>query len=388
MNFLFESITAIISKYNGEVPLAGYLKKYFKEHPKLGSRDRRSITEAVYIYYRCVAFYQPKQDILNTIYQGINIIGSENKYLKDSFERIKEKLLPVQEFKIQNWPYFNTGNISLSDGIALEEWLNNLCKQPDLFIRIRIKKEQAIEKLNAAHFDFQEIKIADGFENAIALKNAIKLDSVFKPNEFVVQDWASQSSIATVMSFVENQLDSSSKLTLWDVCAGAGGKSIFWKEKRASDFLLTTDIRPSAIKNLRERFATYNIQHFQATTADVIHTDELNKKLKKQAFDVVVCDVPCSGSGTWARTPEDFYFFKAESLKEFAQRQYALAFEAQKHLKKSGVFAYITCSVFKEENEQVVNKLLATTSLKLHSQTLINGTMHNADAMFVALFQF
>ena len=388
MNFLFASISTIISNFKGEMPLANYLKKYFKLHPKLGSRDRKSITEAVYTYYRYAGFFNPEQDTLNTIHQGMEIGDSENNYLKDNYEKIKETLLPKQEFKIEHWKYFSSFSNALSKGIEMEGWLNSMATQPNLFVRIRLNTENAIQKLTEAKFNFQIISDLENKVDCYSFKNATKLDAVLKPNEFVVQDWSSQRSIAILRNLVDARFGQTSKLTVWDVCAGAGGKSIFWKEKRAADFLMATDIRLSALKNLKERFSTYNMEHFQALGIDVTNRSELSKKLKKQRFDVVICDVPCSGSGTWARTPEDFYFFNPESLAAYAEKQYNIAFEAQRQLKETGYFAYITCSIFKAENEEVVSKLLATTNLKLVEQKLINGIEQKSDSMFVAIFQF
>jgi len=386
MNFLFASIDAIISNYKGEIPLAAYLKKYFKQHPKLGSRDRKSITEAVFVYYRCVAFSETKTPTLNTVYRGMQICKSENNYLKDAFEKVKNELEQPTDFSIQNWPYYIAFTNRFSAGIQQDEWLKTLFSQSDLFIRVRTDKAEVKQKLKTANLEYQEIRTGDTAVDCFSFKNSTKVDSVLAPKEFVVQDWASQSSMSVLMDYVKDNFYAKTKATVWDVCAGAGGKSIFWKDQRPDDFLLATDIRDGILKNLKERFSIYGIQHFQSLAVDVENSKELSQKQKNQSFDVIICDAPCSGSGTWARTPEQFYFFKPEVLAGFAEKQYNIAFEAQKYLKQNSVLAYITCSVFKDENEQVVQRLVENTSLKLIRQQLINGISHKADSLFVALF--
>jgi 16S rRNA (cytosine967-C5)-methyltransferase len=110
--------------------------------------------------------------------------------------------------------------------------------------------------------------------------------------------------------------------------------------------------------------------------------------LANRRFDHIIADVPCSGSGTWARTPEQLYYFDAASLHSFSQRQKEIAHNALRYLRANGgTFTYITCSVFAEENERVVADILEkNSSIKLVQQKLINGVASGADSMFVAVF--
>ncbi|MGI8893531.1 MAG: hypothetical protein ACR2GN_08720, partial [Bacteroidia bacterium] len=109
--------------------------------------------------------------------------------------------------------------------------------------------------------------------------------------------------------------------------------------------------------------------------------------LKDKLFDGIICDVPCSGSGTWARTPEDISCFKEDEIKNYLEKQKAIVINAAAHLTKSGKLIYITCSVFKEENENMVNYIVNNTSLQMQEMKLIDGTELRADSLFVASFQ-
>jgi 16S rRNA (cytosine967-C5)-methyltransferase len=102
---------------------------------------------------------------------------------------------------------------------------------------------------------------------------------------------------------------------------------------------------------------------------------------------LVVCDVPCSGSGTWARTPEQFHFYKPAMLQKFKELQFPIASNASNYVKQGGHLAYITCSVFQEENEDVVNQLLQSGILNLKHTQIIDGIDNQADCMFVAVFE-
>lgn len=101
-------------------------------------------------------------------------------------------------------------------------------------------------------------------------------------------------------------------------------------------------------------------------------------------FDVIIADVPCSGSGTWGREPENLYFFTREKLENYTQKQFNIASNTLKFLKTGGMFYYITCSVFEEENFGIINKLSQETSIEILNYEYINGYKLRADNMFVA----
>ncbi|TXH57956.1 MAG: hypothetical protein E6Q89_03960 [Bacteroidia bacterium] len=110
----------------------------------------------------------------------------------------------------------------------------------------------------------------------------------------------------------------------------------------------------------------------------------MQKQFKQTTFDHIICDVPCSGSGTWARTPEQLYFFDPNKLEDFSTLQTTIAQNAIPYLKAEGRMLYITCSVFKQENEAVIQKIQPAV---YKDSTLINGISKQADSMFIATLQ-
>jgi 16S rRNA (cytosine967-C5)-methyltransferase len=111
---------------------------------------------------------------------------------------------------------------------------------------------------------------------------------------------------------------------------------------------------------------------------------QLRKALGNQRFDRIICDAPCSGSGTWARTPEQFYFFHPETLASFTALQTTIATNVASYLRPGGTLYYITCSVFVQENEAVTGAVCGKTGLQLVRSRLINGISMRADNMFIA----
>ena len=149
--------------------------------------------------------------------------------------------------------------------------------------------------------------------------------------------------------------------------------------------LTVTDIRASILRSLIERFELYDL------SAEMIAELNVNKKkeldiLEERKFDFIICDVPCTGSGTWARTPEQCYFFEKKEVKNFHRRQLDILNNASSRLKVGGQVLYITCSVFAKENEAVVAAFLEDNmSFKEVKSTYLDGTKKQADTLFVSL---
>jgi 16S rRNA (cytosine967-C5)-methyltransferase len=98
--------------------------------------------------------------------------------------------------------------------------------------------------------------------------------------------------------------------------------------------------------------------------------------------------VPCSGSGTWGRTPEQLSFFQKNKIQEYADLQREIISNVVPHLAVDGYLLYITCSVFKKENEGNVQLIQQKfPSLQLIHQEILIGYDKKADTMFAALFK-
>ncbi len=369
MRYIWQHITAIIEKYDGSIPLAHFLKSYFKQFPILGSRDRKILSALAYSYYRC------SKGIRNWEL-GIGIEEQVTICMKRCGN---EKLLPPKSVvEIPEIPFDLNAlfpfEIALSDGIKKEDWLRSMLVQPDLFIRIRKDKGKLLSMLNSQQIPFTFIT-----DTCISLPNGAKIDTLLPPDSYVVQDASSQQT---------GNWFNPKKNELWyDCCSGAGGKSLLLKDMEPGVRLTITDRRETIIYNLQQRFRQYRHILPIAHVTDVSNKEQLAKALGSKLFDNIICDAPCSGSGTWARTPEQMYFFDPNSLEQFATLQKTIAVNVSGYLKPGGRLIYITCSVFKKENEDVVNEIVKETSLHLESSQLINGIAVKADSMFVAVLR-
>lgn len=262
-----------------------------------------------------------------------------------------------------------------SDGADNTDFMLSHLQQPSLFLRIRPGcTDKVLHILQQAQIPFEQIS-----PTALALPNSAKADSVLEPDSMtVVQDLSSQR-IADMLPFA----DLGKPLMVWDCCAGSGGKSLLVHDTYPDVLITATDRRDQILFNLLQRFRTAGIKNYKAFTAD------LSKPLSKDPgrFDLVVADVPCSGSGTWGRTPEQLVFFDEQKVVEYSALQQEIALRAAASLKPGGHFLYITCSVFRSENEEVVEVLQQRTGMTLQKSGLIAGYAQKADSLFAALLQ-
>ncbi|HET8827901.1 MAG TPA: RsmB/NOP family class I SAM-dependent RNA methyltransferase, partial [Pelobium sp.] len=168
----------------------------------------------------------------------------------------------------------------------------------------------------------------------------------------------------------------------WDCCAASGGKSLLIHDEEPTVKLLVSDNRESILENLRERFSFAGIRDYQRKILDLTQSQDL--LLHDYEFDGIILDAPCSGSGTWGRTPEMITSFTETKLKFYTSLQRRISKNVVKYLKEGKPLIYITCSVFEAENEEQVNWLCKNFDLKVDSQKLIKGYRTKADTLFVA----
>jgi 16S rRNA (cytosine967-C5)-methyltransferase len=373
------SARSIIDQYDGSMPLAAWLKNFFRAEKKFGSRDRKLVTHLCYCYYRLgKAFMETgtEERILLGTYicsQSSNLVLSElkpqwNERVHLSREEKLEELHALPELN-SLFPFRE----NLSPLIDADAYVRSLLVQPDLFLRIRPgKMEVVINKLEKAQITYAL------HNETLALPNGTKIEEVLQlDEEAVVQDAQSQQVLQPLRSVVLTD----ASLTLWDCCAASGGKSILAYDQFSSLKLTVSDVRASILSNLRKRFERAGIRHYASFVADITSPRfQLNK-----TFDIVLCDVPCSGSGTWSRTPEQLSFFRPEQIRQYAELQKKISARASRCVRKGGYFLYITCSVFREENEEVV-AYLEKEGLQLLTMEYLKGYEDKADTLFVALF--
>lgn len=371
----------LVSRYGGEEPFASYIKKHFAQHKKYGSKDRKIISQLCYGYFRLGNAFD-NQPVEDRILLGLFLCTNTSSDLLQEFRPSWNENISLTVS--QKFAYLNANDEfqkvfplhdELSNAINREAYQYSMLEQPLLFLRVRPGKLRIVEqKLKQVNIQFDKIG-----DSCLAMVNSSNVDGIIKLNqEAVIQDLNSQK----VLDILPEDFPGFNDLHVWDCCAASGGKSILLKDKVPAAQLTVSDIRVSILKNLQQRFRLAGIHSYQSFVADLSSPTFSCDQL----FDLIICDAPCSGSGTWGRTPEQLSFFNLEKINHYTHLQKNISLNASKSLKKGGFFLYITCSVFEKENEGIVNYLLEKSSLQLVSYQYYTGFDKKADTLFAALF--
>ena len=389
----FNTAIKIIELYNGAIPFSHFLKQYFSENKKHGSKDRKFIAHACYNYYRLGhalkdLTIQERLKIsiflCNEIAEDWKILYDDkwlqhwNNFLDERIGFIKTKYASFSVNEI--FPFTDV----LSTEIDTTAFIQSHLIQPDVFLRIRNRHTEVIKKLHQNKIPFKEIE-----ESCIIISNATKIESIINiDEEAVIQDYSSQR-VKEFLSVFKSEISNvKTEISVWDCCAGSGGKSILAYDVLQNINLTVSDVRSSIIHNLEKRFAKAKIKNYKFFVADV--TKPVSKALalgSGEGFDLIICDAPCTGSGTWSRTPEQLNFFQSKKIKDYTRLQQGIVSGVINYVKEQGYFLYITCSVFKAENEDMVEFIQNKYQLTLIKSELLKGYNKKADTMFAALFK-
>jgi 16S rRNA (cytosine967-C5)-methyltransferase len=348
----------------------------------MGSRDRRELRELAYRYFRIgrliSALPRERQLLLAAMFfadaaelpdcTGYGDDEIVQQFLKtasfperlDILKNIQPEIKPESLFPLHD---------QISDVFQKEDYFLSLLQQPLVWIKIRPAKEMQVRK------EFREQNIIPSVEEGLRLgfpaESRLNETDSFKKGFFRIQDRSSQ---MTAESF-----DPKAGESWWDCCAGAGGKGLALMEKEPDLHLYASDSRASILENLKERHrqaGTRNLSIFQA---------ELDKPLKQKLpqFDGIIADVPCTGSGTWSRNPENLLYFDQAMLDMLPQKQLSILENAWSFLKKGKPLVYITCSIYSRENEAVINAFSERHKAEIAEQKYLEGYRSGAENMFL-----
>lgn len=158
-----------------------------------------------------------------------------------------------------------------------------------------------------------------------------------------------------------------------DHCAGGGGKTLAMAA-RARLHLFAHDAAAQRLRDLPERAKRAGVR---VTLTDMPEAGA--------PYDLVLIDVPCSGSGSWRRDPAGKWRLTPESLLQLGQVQRAILARAAAMVAPGGVLAYATCSVLAEENESRIVDFLSENQHWEAQQMLRLDLAQGGDGFFLAV---
>jgi 16S rRNA (cytosine967-C5)-methyltransferase len=171
--------------------------------------------------------------------------------------------------------------------------------------------------------------------------------TAFREGRVRIQDEGSQL-VAEIASANLNLDDG----RILDACAAPGGKTLILAERNPQARIVACEASATRLEQLRRRLAAFG-DRVECRLADAARLSE------DASFELVLADVPCSGTGTLGRNPEIRHRLLPEDLARQAERQRGILSAALRAVRVGGRVVYSTCSLEPEENEEVVAAVLA-----------------------------
>jgi 16S rRNA (cytosine967-C5)-methyltransferase len=362
-NALVDALTIILPLTS---PADVGLKYFFREHPKLGHRDRGVIAEAIYAVLRhrrtlehLVPDGKPRNLALLALMrvQGLSqrelaplLRPGEDKWLAEIKASAAGGLPLGIEAELPDWVVTRLeAQLSRDDIIALGRSMMNPAP-----LDLRVNAFKAKRDAVLARFTQEGIKCAATPFSPIGIRLDSKISLAQHP--------------AFIEGFIEVQDEGSQLLGLLmearrgemvvDFCAGAGGKSLLIAAAMASTGrVYAFDISEKRLSNLGPRLKRSGLSNI--TPQRIVGENDARIKRLAGKVDRVLVDAPCTGLGTLRRNPDLKYRQHEAGLAELNQKQAAILASAARLVKPGGRLVYATCSFLREENEMIVDDFLA-----------------------------
>lgn len=345
----YQAVWELISEiFKDKIPADSIINAYVRERKYIGSKDRRFITETVWKIIRNrrklvfdAGSNEPRRVLLTYLQdEDFDLLcGGEyglaplSKEEKEWLKRRNEEVYPAAvEAECPDWLFDKVKDIHLLKAL-------NEPASADLRLN-KGSRARVIEQLQGEGLYFVPTPYSPiGIRSAerVNLNNCV----AYKEGVIEVQDEASQ--LAAILADVRPEHK------IIDYCCGAGGKSLtmaFLMNRQGK--IQIHDINRSRLEAVKERAVRLDVKNL-----------EIIEEVGDRDYDRFVIDAPCSGTGTWRRSPDAKYRLTPETLKELNKTQAALLEKAFNHIRRGGRVVYITCSILRDENEDIIEAFLS-----------------------------
>ncbi len=350
-------------------PADAELSAFFREHKKLGPHDRTFVAEAVFGVLRryrylsvVVPAANPRTLVIAWLIKARGMSGAALELfakpeLIDHIRNAKTDDLPLGvAADLPDWVIEKLQpSMSEADILALGRALQ---LQAPLDVRVNTHKANRDAVLAQLRQEGLAVEATPYSPWGIRFKDhpAINRHPLFLDGSLEVQDEGSQL-LALLLGARRGEM-------VCDFCAGAGGKTLAIGAMMASSGrLYAFDVAEKRLAKMKPRLARSGLSNVMPQ----LLASENDTRVKRLAgkLDRVLVDAPCSGLGTVRRNPDLKFRQTPESIVELAQKQSSILRAAAKLLKPGGRLVYATCSLLPEENEAIVEALLAGGGLSL-----------------------
>ena len=331
--------------FKDKSPADGIINNYLRERKYIGSGDRRFITETVWKiirHRRRLEFEAGSKEARKILLvflkdEDLDLIFGAGEYAPSALSKeekiwiknLKEEVYPVDvESECPEWLFAKIKDVAL---------LKSLNEPASADLRVNSgSREQVLQDLRREGLFFAPTPYSPiGIRSSerVNLNNCI----AYKEGVVEVQDEASQ--LAAILCDVKPEHK------VIDYCAGAGGKSLAIASLlNGKGKIEAHDIDWHRLEQIKPRLERLNIKN-------VVPVRELSGK----DYDRFIIDAPCSGTGTWRRSPDAKFRLTPEKLNELTKIQSQLLEFALENTRVGGRIVYITCSILPDEDENIVS---------------------------------
>lgn len=346
----YQAVLEILTEvFQDKTPADKIINDYLRQKKYIGSKDRRFITDMVWhiIRNRMKLEFDTKSSDARRILLYIN-----KDKLSEIFDDSKYGLSPLTDEE-KTW-LSKENEEPYPDYVEAEcpKWLFEKIKNIAFCKALNQTATIDIRAHNISRTELQQKLSAEGIETSIGAysPHCLKISDRLVLNNcmawqdglFEIQDEASQ--ITSLL------VDAKPEHKIIDYCCGAGGKSLaISNELHNQGEILAYDIDSKRLENIKPRMQRLKVKNISLT--DIIADSDKD-------YDRFVLDAPCSGTGTWRRSPDAKFRLTKEKLYGLTKIQADLLSIAAQKTAKKGRIIYITCSVLKDENEDIIEKFL------------------------------
>jgi 16S rRNA (cytosine967-C5)-methyltransferase len=204
------------------------------------------------------------------------------------------------------------------------------------------------------------------------LKNRKNLESISQSSEYYIQN------ITSAHLIKELSKHTKSPERILDLCAAPGGKILATYDLFPNATYHANDISEKKLALLESNFKKYDVNIHLHTSLGQDFTSE-------EQFDVVIIDAPCSNTGVLNKRPEARWRLDSKSILECIEMQKSLIKNSIQLLKDGGQIWYMTCSILKTENEELVKEVCQEHGLNAKFSKTILPTADGWDGGFAAI---
>jgi 16S rRNA (cytosine967-C5)-methyltransferase len=360
-----EEVLREILRFTG--PADGTLSRYFRDHPRLGSRERGVVAEAVYGLLRNKSVYASfAESGVGAAMRRLTLLGladavgveslgglseEESAWLTRVMQFDRSDLPPALRANLPTWLY---DKLVARDGEAATLELAQALNQPaplDLRVNaLKATREEVMAELAQAPILCEPTPFAP-LGIRVVKKPALQNLPLFKNGSIEVQDEGSQL-LSQVVGAKRGEM-------VVDFCAGAGGKTLaLGAIMRNTGRLYAFDVSEKRLAKLKPRLARSGLSNVHPVL--IAHENDAKVKRLAGKIDRVLVDAPCSGLGTLRRNPDVKWRQTPQSIIELNAKQISILSGAARLVKVGGRLVYATCSLLDEENEAIVAQFLAS----------------------------